>query len=663
MANLPIKHMTLYKHGVGYFERKARVEGERVEFSFRSGEMNDILKSLTVIDSGEGKVLGVDYATPREREELLQGCSIRLNKGNSLRDLLSSLRGCRVRLQLSRDEHLTGTLVGLDVPSKNQPAADTLISILQDDTRQVRIVNLGGIQGVEIVDERGEKDLRFFLDTAREQENHRNVTIRLTPGEHDLIMSYVAPAPTWRVSYRIVLEHDGNGSEPRALLMGWGIFDNLLEEDLEGVSLSLVAGMPISFVYDLATPFTPERPTVKEEARVAAAPVEFEDALGEITGEIEDEDSPDIPEGLMFGEVLGEDEFDYPPDDLEDESSDYRRSLKAIEKSASLSVKSKSMDELFEYDVQTPVTVRRGQSAMVPVISSQLECRKDLIYNPAKMAKHPVATLRLENRTGLTIERGPVTVLDRGEYVGEALMPFTKEEGELVVPYAVELGVKVYKESSDRTEANALGIKDLYLLIDVWVIDKTEYRVNNATARPVKVLVEHPRRSTCELFETIEPAEKTETHYRFAVAVEPKSENVLAVQERRPRRHSALLQNITQSSIENYFRKGLLDDQNREKVLQVSTILHKISDLQSKLVALETEKKNIYKSQKQIHSNMAPLSHTGDEGTLRSQYLQKLKATEDRLTKIEHRTEELKKTLKQSKTEAQRRLKQLEQSM
>jgi hypothetical protein len=55
MENLPITHMTLYKHGVGYFERKARVEGERVEFSFRSGEMNDILKSLTVIDSGEGR--------------------------------------------------------------------------------------------------------------------------------------------------------------------------------------------------------------------------------------------------------------------------------------------------------------------------------------------------------------------------------------------------------------------------------------------------------------------------------------------------------------------------------------------------------------------------------------------------------------------------------
>ena len=646
MSTLPIHKIVLYKHGVGYYERKARVEGEQVEFSFRSSEMNDILKSLTVIDSGEGKVLGVDYATPREREELLQGCSIRLNNGSSLRDLLTGLRGCKVRLQLSRDEHVSGTLIGLDMLSKNQAVAETLISILQDDTRQVRVLNLNGVQGVEIVEERGQKDLRFFLDTEREQENHRNVTIRLTPGEHDLMMSYVAPAPTWRVSYRIVLEAGSNGSNPKALLMGWGIFDNLLEEDLEGVSLSLVAGMPISFVYDLATPFTPERPTIKEEARVAAAPVELEEKMllqRDLKIPARKSRFEDAKMGCI--DALNNEVF-----------------ISSFKNSVSPAVKSRAMDELFEYRVQTPVTVRRGQSAMVPVISSQLECRKDLIYNAAKMAKHPLATLRLVNKTGLTIERGPVTVLDKGEYVGEAVMPFTREEGELVVPYAVELGVKVNEEVSDRAELNALSIKGLYLVIEEWAIGTTKYRVNNATARPVKVLVEHPRRGDCELFETPDPEEKTENHYRFAVPVEPGSENLLKVQERKLSRRQESFKRLSAKSIENYFRKGLLSDQNREKVLQVFAILDEISKQKSNLESLEAEKKSIYESQKQIHSNMAPLSQTGDEGALRSQYLQKLKGTEDKLSEIEKLSEKLKNHLEQRKKEAEMQLKQLEHS-
>ena len=36
--------MILYEHGVGYFERRARFTGERVDLSFRVEEMNDVLK-------------------------------------------------------------------------------------------------------------------------------------------------------------------------------------------------------------------------------------------------------------------------------------------------------------------------------------------------------------------------------------------------------------------------------------------------------------------------------------------------------------------------------------------------------------------------------------------------------------------------------------------
>ena len=60
----------------------------------------------------------------------------------------------------------------------------------------MQTVGLGRVQGVEILDDRGASDLRFFLETALSQEDYRQVTIRLSPGEHDLSVSYVAPAPT-----------------------------------------------------------------------------------------------------------------------------------------------------------------------------------------------------------------------------------------------------------------------------------------------------------------------------------------------------------------------------------------------------------------------------------------------------------------------------------
>ncbi|MCZ7669420.1 MAG: hypothetical protein M5U34_20685 [Chloroflexi bacterium] len=112
--------------------------GEEVSLSFRVEEMNDILKSLTAIDWGDGQVLGIDYATPQSREERLAGCSIRLSDERSLRDLLVGLRGRRVSLQLDQGETAVGTLLGLDELPERQPVTDSLVSLLQDEAAQVQ---------------------------------------------------------------------------------------------------------------------------------------------------------------------------------------------------------------------------------------------------------------------------------------------------------------------------------------------------------------------------------------------------------------------------------------------------------------------------------------------------------------------------------------------
>ena len=275
MSNLPLVHMTLYKHGVGYFRRRGTVEGTSITLSFKREEMADLLKSLTVLDLAGGQVRGVDYDTPQSQSERLTGCSVILDDLRSLRDLLVALRGRQVQLRINDGSTINGLLLGLDEVKEKA----SMVPILEEGTENVIIVALERLEGVELRDETAATDLRFFLKTALGQESHRSITVRLSPGSHDLEISYIAPAPTWRVSYRLVLEPAGAeaATQPDALLQGWGIFDNRLEEDLTDISLSLTAGMPISFIYDLYTPHTPQRPVVEEEERTMAnSPVTFD---------------------------------------------------------------------------------------------------------------------------------------------------------------------------------------------------------------------------------------------------------------------------------------------------------------------------------------------------------------------------------------------------
>ncbi len=642
MTTLPITRMILYKHGVGFFERRAQVQGDEVSLSFRVEEMNDILKSLTAVDWGDGQVLGVDYATPQSREERLAGCSIRLGDTRSLRDLLIGLRGRRVELHLDQGETAVGLLLGLDELPDRQPVGDSLVSLLQDQSSQVQTVALSRVQSVTIHDERGAADLRFFLQVAQTQEDYREVIIRLTDGAHDLSVSYIAPAPTWRVSYRLVADPDADGG-PVALLMGWGIFDNRLEEELEDITLSLVAGMPISFVYDLYTPFTPERPFIEEEARTAAGPVDFLGATAGMGAPL----PPAAPMPVAMAAM----------DDMRARAPQAAKlSRQDLQGATAVQTSGEALGELFQYHINTPVSVGRGQSAMVPIVAANLSYRKDLLYNGAKLASHPVASLRLDNKSGLTLERGPVTVIEGGDYVGEAVLPFTADEAEFIIPYAVELGVRVREQAGSSTEIYGLSLQGAYLTFEEWDIRWREYQINNTTNRPVTVLVEHPRQTSYELFDTPDPTEKTDDMYRFAVAAPPRQETSLRVQTRYLRRRSEQIERQSYVNLQRFLRQGLIDRATHDLIATILGLLEKIGDHQKRLEAIKQERQKIYEAQKQIQGNMQALSNTGKEGQMRAQYVDRLEETEQNLQVLAQEEGQLVGEIKRLEKEIERRL-------
>ncbi len=625
MSNLPIIHMTLYKHGVGYFRRRGSVEGQAVKLTFRREEMDDLLKSLTVIDRAGGQVRGVDYDTPQTQDERLAGCSIILDDTRSLRDLLQALRGRAVQLQVSDGGSVGGVLLGPDEDDE-KPLEHSLLSILKSDSETVAVLPISRIEGVELRDDTAAADLRFFLQTALGQETHRSITIRLSPGSHDLEVSYIAPAPTWRVSYRLVMDTPaGNEStppKPEALLQGWGIFDNRLEEDLNNISLSLTAGMPISFVYDLYTPRTPSRPVIEEEDRTAAAPIMFEGAVPEAEAVMD----------MMVG--AGAPPAPAPARSLRKAMAKPAVSAATMAESVKSAATGEALGELFQYNVSAPVTVGRGQSAMVPIVSSKLEPEKDLIYNGSKMPTHPVATLRFKNSSGLTLERGPVTVLENGEYVGEAVLPFTASQAEAVISYAVELGVHIKEDVSNSTQLHSLSIKNGYLLQHKYNIRRTEYRLDNRTPQPKTILVERSA-SHYKLFDTPEPVEKTLETHRYKVEAPSGKITEFTVQERYLREYREELSNQTYKGLQKYLEGKFLDKHTYESLKALLDAWAEISRLKQAISRQEKRRTKVYKAQEQIQKNMAALSKEGEEGRLRGRYVTQLGQSEEELAEID----------------------------
>ena len=113
-AELPVKRVVLYKNGVGYFEHSGRVVGSQdLNIQFTTGQLNDVLKSLTVVDLGAGKITGVRYNSIAPLSERLSTLRLQLGPQATRSDLLNAVRGARVDVR-SGAASATGKLLSVE---------------------------------------------------------------------------------------------------------------------------------------------------------------------------------------------------------------------------------------------------------------------------------------------------------------------------------------------------------------------------------------------------------------------------------------------------------------------------------------------------------------------------------------------------------------------
>ncbi len=655
-SKLPIRRLTLYKHGVGFVEREGTVTGElEVQLVFRQTEVNDALKSLLVLDRQGGQVRGIHYETPGG--EFPDENQITLGPDHSLLDLLRSLRGRLVRLNVGEGttgQEYRGQLVGVEVDPK-EPLTKSLVTLLLADENtpaatQVVALPIAQLKALFLLEERAGQDLRFVLDSSRTDEAHRTITLQLNviPGNpdaaHDLAVSYLMPCPTWRVSYRLIAETASIAAQTDAdrqgelLLQGWGLFDNRLEEDLEEVKVRLVAGQPISFIYDLTSSRIPQRPFVQDEARVASGPVEFEAALPPaevgMMGYAASPSSPSREQSTQTGLRLAKMTMAAAPAAMP---------LRQAMQNQTVSATGSNLGELFQYEVTAPVTVKRGESALVPILHQTLPYRHELLYNGQKMARYPVAALRFKNSTGLVLERGPITVVEDEEYRGEALIPFTPADGEVYLAYAVELGLKVSEEQTSFTDTTGIRIKDASLYFNQITTLRTTYQLENNLAQPRVVTIEQQIRPGYELSPGTPPTrEKTAEFYRWTVNATARQRTTLVVEERMLNWRSEQVLNQDYNQLNEYLKAQWLDAGTLARLKQVlgeqALIVHNSLEISN----METERENLYRRQEQLRQNLTVLATTGDEAQLRRRVFEQLAKSEERLNAIDQRIGQLK---------------------
>src|ERR1017187_6592729 len=281
-AELPVREVILYKHGVGFFERQGILgAGESARLDFRPSEMNDVLKSLTIQEKGEGKISGVRYDSDIPLSEKLKEFPFALGVGQSLTAVLDQLKGSRVEM-LFGAEKVSGAVVAARVIAgeKERPEREQVTLLL--DNGDLRNVDLAAAATVRFSDAKLQSQFKDYLAavTAARSTDRRSLYIDSTDAtSREVAASYMIPTPIWKSSYRLIMDAAG---EPT--LEGWAIVDNTTGEDWIDVRMSLVSGKPISFISQLYQPRYVQRKTADLPELAALAPVVHGGAIGGVAG-------------------------------------------------------------------------------------------------------------------------------------------------------------------------------------------------------------------------------------------------------------------------------------------------------------------------------------------------------------------------------------------
>jgi hypothetical protein len=276
---LPVKRVVLYKNGVGYFEHLGKVrENQDVGIAFTSGQLNDVLKSLTVLDLDGGRIAGVAYGSTAPVDRQLGDLRLPVGDKTTLTEFLSALRGARLEVH-SATGAITGRLLSVERKTRMGSGATLEVDYvsLLTESGEVKTTEVSPSFSVKLLDRGLAGKVDRYLDVAganREADVRRMVISTEGSGERSLFVSYISEVPVWKATYRIVLS-----PKHAPLLQGWAIVDNTVGQDWEKVQLSLVAGAPQSFVQNLSQPYYSRRPVVPLPEAVAVAPQTYEATL------------------------------------------------------------------------------------------------------------------------------------------------------------------------------------------------------------------------------------------------------------------------------------------------------------------------------------------------------------------------------------------------
>ncbi|MCB9568725.1 MAG: DUF4139 domain-containing protein [Myxococcales bacterium] len=686
-GGLDLDRVVLYRSGIGYFERRGEVDGDVLRIKVRKDQVNDLLKSLTVVDQSSGKTLSVSM--PLDPQTWANAALGLLQPGEgNLAGLLDALRGTEVVLGLRRKRvrgrivmveeiinEAPEPLVGGGPPIDLEESRDYKVTLLRG--RDLEVVRLSQVRSVVLRDGDLALQLHRSLDASAGEGMFEQVAIEIRLAgarKHDLMVSYVVAAPIWKPTYRVVLPE---GDKGEALLQAWAVVDNTSGEGWQDVNMSLTSGAPIAFRYDLHTPRDIERADLSGAGTRKRAAV----AMGESSY---DEPAPEpeaaaAPSGGWGGGGGAEGEMAMDEMDFEEERADLRDLKKkekkadkarrtasaasrpaspksappprpyeempateeqgpqldsdSLRRSMQADAKARAVAGLTQFELGDRVTVPEGTSTMVALVNQGVEAEQTYLFRPGGAGVgyevNPYRVIRFKNSTPFVLEPGPIAIYAAGSFVGEGLSEAVGAGSSATIPFAVEPSIMVSQQREySGAEMRIVKIVRGVLECENFQRTITTWSVKGRSAdRAYQVLIRHPKAGPDYTLEERPPGtEDLDGAYLIPVAIAAgKTEGSVKVVEQTPSHMTlSIWDGRAPELINTLLRVPGLDPAAREKLQPIITIRQTIGKIDTEIEGLKAQQRELDQRANETRQNLEAIKKDPRAGELRDRLSKRL---------------------------------------
>lgn len=600
-----VKSVTLTTSGLSEVVENTEGSSE-VLLSVGIDQVSDILQSLTILgDTAESASLRVESASAVDH--IAKALPFDPARAGDLDHLLASFPGANVSVAMWDETH-RGQIVGLAPSCVTAENCDNLLLLREESGSLLRIPLAADMQVTFLdaeVQNMIDRGLAAHMRDASGQMRSLRLAVKAPEGAalEDIQFSYVVPSPAWKTSWRAQMRPDGNVD-----LQAWAVIENASGRDWDKVDLTLTTGAPKTLQAELYASDWRER---------------------EVMGQ-------DVVKPVPFAREMQM---------AKDEAGFAETAMHAMAPMAPDIQATETMAEA-RYSFPDPVSVKSGEVLSLPFLGETVDARKVSRYlgRGDQIVAHPDLSLAITNGGNVRLPGGIVTLLESGQYVGDAELPDIQPGETRSVAIAKDLKVSV-NESQDYSDGEVrLSLEDGVLTVIETNRRETVYSVSGPEREDRLLMIDHPALDGWDVESTegaaagTQVTEDDQNLLRHEIDLKAGTTVTLRIVERQPVSTTWALTDLSSEQLE-IWQGGDISEQDRAALKKVIDLRHQHAEVQAKRDDLAETRNKMVEDQQRAMNFMLSLPDT--DPTVDA-FRTKILGIEEELAKIDAQDAELK---------------------